>query len=215
MPTATAVRYKLQSGTAFRSSRRFPRAPEIADVDELDLHAASFRGFHTIDDFEHAAFKVRGAKRYYFQTLVYCAVPIIDPHELDEFTKAYIECALWAENDNADDSGGEPLDQNYSVDDFDQDALLIIKADCERFQRENAADLIESNCLTSGVARGEWTVDGQAGHDFWLTRNGHGCGFWETSDWREESGKRLTQASKRFGQCTIDAYRGKLSLFCG
>ena len=31
--------------------------------------------------------------------------------ELDDFTRAYLEAMLLAETDNADDSGGEPLDR--------------------------------------------------------------------------------------------------------
>ena len=35
--------------------------------------------------------------------------------ELDDFTRAYLEAILWAETDNADDKGGEPLDANYDL----------------------------------------------------------------------------------------------------
>ena len=45
----------------------------------------------------------------------------------------------------------------------------------------------------------------QAGHDFWLTRNGHGCGFWD-GDWPELIGEKLTEASKDFG--SFDLYIG-------
>jgi hypothetical protein len=34
------------------------------------------------------------------------------------------------------------------------------------------------------------------GHDFWLTRNGTGAGFWD-GDWFE--GEKLTEAAKAFG----------------
>ena len=39
----------------------------------------------------------------------------------------------------------------------------------------------------------------RAGHDFWLTRNGHGAGFWD-GDWEQKIGQRATDASKRFGE---------------
>ena len=40
---------------------------------------------------------------------------------------------------------------------------------------------------------------GHAAHDFWLTRNGHGAGFWD-GDWPDEIGKQLTALSKEFGE---------------
>jgi len=44
----------------------------------------------------------------------------------------------------------------------------------------------------------------QAGHDFWLTRNGHGAGFWDRADdlylgWD----KFLTEVSKEHGEVWI------------
>ena len=42
---------------------------------------------------------------------------------------------------------------------------------------------------------------GLAGHNFWLTCNGHGSGFWD-GDWPA----RLTEASEQFGE--FDLYVG-------
>lgn len=39
---------------------------------------------------------------------------------------------------------------------------------------------------------------GRAGHDFWLTRNGHGAGFGD-GDWPEEAGEKLSEAARSFG----------------
>jgi hypothetical protein len=50
---------------------------------------------------------------------------------------------------------------------------------------------------------------GQGGHDFWLTRNGHGAGFWD-GDWPEEVGKRLTEASKKYGEVYLYVQDGKI-----
>jgi len=80
-----------------------------------------------------------------------------------EFLRAYIDAALWSSNDESDDQGGEPLDRNYSAEDIAPVALTIMRADCDKFLTANAAD-IDGNVS-------------QAGHDFWLTRNGHGVGF--------------------------------------
>jgi hypothetical protein len=100
---------------------------------------------------------------------------------LDTFTKQYLETALWAETDD----NGDPLDRNHELCSFAPETLARAIADCAAFQAANAADI------------GERASD--AGHDFWLTRNGHGTGFWD-GDWPEDAGKRLTVASKRFGE---------------
>ena len=41
----------------------------------------------------------------------------------------------------------------------------------------------------------------QAGHDFWLTRNGHGTGFWDSPEiYGEHNAKRFTKVSESFGE---------------
>ncbi len=106
---------------------------------------------------------------------------------MNVFTEAYITCALWATNDD----NGEPLDAYYDIRDIDPDTLRVMEDDCQKFQRENAEDI--------ATWEGDYTSEEKAGHDFWLTREGHGAGFWD-GDWPEESGKRLTEASERFGE---------------
>lgn len=117
---------------------------------------------------------------------------------LETFIAAYIECALWSSTDNTDESGGEPLDKNYSPDDIAPEALAIIRKDCESFYTDpdNQAAL-------------EYWDDKQAGHDFWLTRNGHGAGFWDRyyGDTPEAKvGADLTHAAKVWG--SVDLYIG-------
>jgi len=103
---------------------------------------------------------------------------------LDYFTQSYIEAALWATTDESNEQGGEPLDANYGVGDLAPEALDKIIADCARFQEENAADLY----LDSSE---------QGGHDFFLTRNHHGAGFWD-GDWPDDVGQRLTVAAHAY-----------------
>lgn len=45
-------------------------------------------------------------------------------------------------------------------------------------------------------------IQQRAGQDFWFTRNGHGCGFWD-GDWPEHEGEVLTNLSKEFGEVYI------------
>lgn len=102
---------------------------------------------------------------------------------VDDFCAAYIEAALWSSTDD----DGEPLDDKYSVDDCSEECLRAMVKDCEKFQTL-AGEMIEDK-------------EEQAGHDFWLTRNGHGAGFWD-GDWPEH-GDELTKLSEKFGEVNL------------
>jgi len=107
---------------------------------------------------------------------------------MDKFTAAYIEAALWSSNDENTPQGGEPLDANYTASEIAPETLETMKADCARFQAENAADIAGDVEL--------------AGHDLWLTRCRHGSGYWD-GDWPEPAASRLTEAAHRFGEFTL------------
>lgn len=119
--------------------------------------------------------------------------------DVDEFTEHYLIAALWSSNDESTPQGGEPFDQNYDLDDIAVETLRQAKEDCEAFQRDNAEDLAS----VPGTGR-EWSINAQNGHDFWLTRNGHGAGFWDRG--YGELGRRLTDAAHVWG--TVDLYVG-------
>lgn len=110
---------------------------------------------------------------------------------MDPFTIAYIEAALWSSTDESDELGGEPLDANYGLDDIADETLASILDDCKAFQQDHAEDI-------GGKLE-------RAGHHFWLTRNGHGAGFWD-GDWDDDIGQRLTDASDVYG--SVDLYVG-------
>lgn len=117
---------------------------------------------------------------------------------LDTFTRQYIETALWSSTDEE----GKPLD-DYGTHFLDPDTRDRMIADCADFQ----------------ASFGEYFIgkEGEAGHDFWLTRNGHGAGFWD-GDWKEPMpegngltnhhtvGDYLTAMSKPYG--SFDLYVG-------
>jgi hypothetical protein len=104
---------------------------------------------------------------------------------MDTFTKAYIECALWASNDD----NGDPLDSVCSQDDICPATLQEMINDCQAFQRDNTTDL-------------ETGTPECAGHDFWLTRNHHGAGFWD-GNWDKQIGQRLTDAAHAYGEYNL------------
>ena len=82
----------------------------------------------------------------------------------ESFFDAYVTAALWSSNDESDESGGGPLDDNYGPSDIVADTRAEMRSDCARFQKAN------KTLLREAYARGYSKA--QAGHDFWLTRNG-------------------------------------------
>jgi hypothetical protein len=115
---------------------------------------------------------------------------------MDEFCLAYCEAMLWAETDDQ----GVPLEDNYDIDNFDPAALQQIKKDCAEFQAKANLDEIQIGSTTDSSS-----IETRAGHDFWLTRAGHGAGFWD-GDWPVPHGDRLTNLATSFGN--IDVYVG-------
>ena len=113
---------------------------------------------------------------------------------LDDFTHAYAIAALWSSNDDADESGGEPLDANYGIDDITSPTLERMAAECAKFQKQ-CAKLLAKAYETPG-----YDVE-HAGHDFWLTRNRHGAGFWDRG--LGVVGKRLTDVAHQYGEVDL------------
>lgn len=100
---------------------------------------------------------------------------------LEAFCEGYADCAVWSSVDD----DGEPLDRHGVP--LDTHAKQVMRADCASFVAANAADLAL------------YGLDpGQCGHDFWLTRNGHGAGFWDRG--RGDVGDRLSDAATALGE---------------
>lgn len=112
----------------------------------------------------------------------------------DEFTKSYIAAALWSTTDNRDDTGGLPLESNYDESNFDPATLFKMRMDCQRFQEQNAEALALADYNSA-----QWSNEALAGHDFWLTRNGNGTGFWDRDNLPEEVRGALNQAARAYG----------------
>jgi hypothetical protein len=112
---------------------------------------------------------------------------IEEKYDVDSFFKQYIGTALWSSI--GDDE--KPLDGNYDEEDISDEALEEMKDDCIDFisqadQIDGFEDLDMAMC----------------GHDFWLTRERHGAGFWD-GDYEETMGQKLTDLSHGFGSCYI------------
>jgi hypothetical protein len=105
---------------------------------------------------------------------------------LDPFTRAYIDAALWSSTDNSRDDGGDPLDKNYSASDIAPETMAKMVADCADFQ-ERFAELLSESGLD----------DEKAGYNFWLSRNGHGAGFFD------DDLDALQKAAEEYGEFNL------------
>jgi hypothetical protein len=99
----------------------------------------------------------------------------------------YLEVALWSSLD----FNGKPLDKRYGLKDIDKSVSIQAKKDLNRFYSK-AKHLIED-----GNYEGNWV------QDFWLSRNGHGAGFFDDSG---ENGDMLQKIAEGFPH--IDLYIG-------
>jgi hypothetical protein len=102
---------------------------------------------------------------------------------LETFVQSYIATALWSSTDD----DGKNLDQRFTPSDVPTETRARMEADC-------AAFLALHGTKVAGRER-------LAGYHFWLTRNGHGAGFWD-GDWGD-LGDALTEASHAFKECDL------------
>jgi hypothetical protein len=116
----------------------------------------------------------------------------------NDFAKAYAEAALWSESAEIEPHTDLSFtDQGFDIENLAEETLDRIIADCAAFEAKYGDLITEENCRT-GIG-----ADRQAGHDFWFTRNGHGVGFWESSDWESDAGTKLTAGAKAFGETNL------------
>lgn len=119
--------------------------------------------------------------------------------DCDEFTRGYIEAALWLFDDDPGEGEWDRLDVFLSA--LAPDAITSMAADCKRFQQASKSML--------EMAYQDYDYNPKrAGHDFWLTRNHHGSGFWARD--LGVIGDGLTNIAHDYRDC--DLYRGDNNL---
>lgn len=118
---------------------------------------------------------------------------------LETFLREYIRAALWASTDEE----GEAYDAYASAADLAPETLARMREDCEAFLQENMVNAGYLSPDTYLGAREDWLA--AAAHDFWLTRNRHGSGFWD-SRWDDSVSRELTDSAHAYGEC--DLYTG-------
>lgn len=102
---------------------------------------------------------------------------------MDPVLYQYLRTALWSSTDMNTE---ENLDKDYDVDDFGQEAMQRARGDLIKFQNA-AGEALDGLDMT------------KVAHDLWLTRNGHGAGFWD-GDYSDNIGKILTKLAQQMGE---------------
>lgn len=122
-------------------------------------------------------------------------------YALDEFARAYVEAMFFTNCDSGDER--ENLANELGVERLTRASVAQIKKDCDEFQTDAAAE------IKATLAHGERDLAGIA-HDFWLTRQHHGAGFWEgeSRGYPGEIGDELDRIAKGFGEVYPEIYRG-------
>lgn len=103
------------------------------------------------------------------------------------------------------DSFGEPLIDNYSISDFSPECLQKLYTEYQEFVSdaelkitEKIGDNWDSIDNFYDIVQ---PVENQTEHDYVLTRNYHGAGFWD-GDWSPEVSKILTDAARKHSEFT-------------
>lgn len=100
---------------------------------------------------------------------------------------AYLAAALWADLDESHKSLG------LTIHEFSNGSKMRAERDCIAFVSENFTDIHDA--LHHPQVPYDWE---NVGHDLWLTRQGHGAGFWDRG--LGDVGERLSEAARKMGE---------------
>lgn len=156
----------------------------LARLSLLDVHDLGETGYYTPNEAE-----LGEAAWSYEKTLAWSSVVVVGPDSEGEG------------EGEGEMVGADSLDAEFST-----AAKATIREDVHDFLSSNKALIDEAGRIMPG-----YNLD-QAMHDFALTRNGHGAGFWDRG--LGEVGDRLTEAAKAHGgqDLWFDATSGTLGI---
>jgi hypothetical protein len=141
--------------------------------------------------------------------------------DLNQILNGYLEAALWTEEERLNDEGQSNQYNDDDVEENELDRLVKIQSNLNKknftsFTRED----IEPNSLIAVYldikkfiklagddavkdAIENIRLDG-LGHDIWLSRNGHGAGFFDRTYDNDNSEELLMKAARAIGE--VDLY---------
>jgi hypothetical protein len=156
--------------------------------DTLSEEAIKLDAVNITHDHIGPAYEFQSKENVYPQLDKMAKIASIMKMSPDEFTTAYLEAAVWTGTDET----GESLDREgkFSIEDFSTEALRKAEEDCTAFMEMAGPEL---DALSSD----------QAGHLFWLNRNGHGTGFWDEDKLSPEAQQSLDKLAHSFGECDM------------
>lgn len=122
----------------------------------------------------------------------------IDPYKLDDFTRSYIETAIWASDDWDKMVGNNPtpMEKDHGIEDYAHSTLSKLVFIAQTWIRHMGETIEEA-----GIE------DDKAGQCLWLDQNGHGAGFGDEFHVPEEIRDKLRQAAKQVKE--INLYIGE------
>ena len=109
--------------------------------------------------------------------------------EFEKFFRACLEALYFTDTSVSPEDSDIPFDSELA-----EETKEHLRADCLSFWRR-------FGCYVEAAGGSGFA----AGRAFWLTRNGHGAGFWD-GDWDEPYDHILTEGSKMYGE--IQTYLG-------
>ncbi len=121
--------------------------------------------------------------------------------ELVWFVTSYIKTAFWS----TDGDDGMPLEDSYEFADLAPETMLDVVRDCASFLLINRNDILG---YQGGRASPRDAIE-KAGHNFWLTRNGHGTGFWD-DDYPDVIRDRLSKEAQAWGDVFWTEHEGEI-----
>jgi hypothetical protein len=127
-----------------------------------------------------------------------------DDDEFTTITNHYMVAVLWTSQNDGEEvpEGEDELDGSQTIYDISPAARAAAEADLFKFMSENKVTLDQVKLTEYGNSSGDASgLLGQIGHDFWLTRNGEGTGFWDRPELRANGlGETLSESARQFAE---------------
>jgi hypothetical protein len=139
-------------------------------------------------------------------------LPQTPDSDIEAFVSHYVVAALWMETDG----DGTSLDSLYGPADLSEDASRQCVDECIDFLRQSLGGSDVATALSTLRSTGKEGspshpdgIFAQAGHDFWLTRNGHGTGFWDRPEiYGDREANALSEISRQADLRDLDVDSG-------
>lgn len=176
----------------------FPVSAEVNAAREIVMYAhvhpdaAVTAARALVDAYDAALSDARGEYVEESEALLAAASP---------FARSYVGtmAGLGASYGDGDARGEVENDSSLAPDDLHPTALRSMIAEADSWYAANAATIAAAEATGEVSRPGGASVVEMAAHDFALTRNGHGAGFWD-GDWPEPMASALSDAARAAGE---------------